>query len=188
MIPSPTTRQRLLDAGLGLFSRNGYRGASVRDLCDAARANPGAVSYHFGSKRQLYRAVLRRAAKDLAAAVRQRLSGETSQDPAHLTATAAVVIGERSAAVRLLLWDLADGGDGAVESFAPLLRTAMDRILEERGADHDPSVRLAAIESVLLAMAPPFLLLAAWPVLQRALGLPPDSLEHWLKRLAVTSR
>ena len=60
-----TTSERLLDASARLFAESGYRGASVRDICNQARANPGAVSYHFGGKRQLYRAVLRRAASQL---------------------------------------------------------------------------------------------------------------------------
>ena len=41
---------------------------AIRDICDLAGANPGAVSYHFGGKRQLYRTVLRQAAEGLAAA------------------------------------------------------------------------------------------------------------------------
>ena len=61
-----TTRDRLLQAGTRLFAENGYRGASVRDICNLAGANPGAVSYHFGGKRQLYRSVLRKAAAGLA--------------------------------------------------------------------------------------------------------------------------
>ena len=61
-----TTRERLLQAATRLFADNGYRGASVRDICNLAGANPGAISYHFGGKRQLYRAVLRRAAAGLA--------------------------------------------------------------------------------------------------------------------------
>ncbi len=60
------TRERLLQAATRLFADTGYRGASVRDICNLAGANPGAVSYHFGGKRQLYRSVLRQAAAWLA--------------------------------------------------------------------------------------------------------------------------
>jgi len=172
-----------MEAGLDLFSRAGYRGAPVRDICDAARANPGAVSYHFGSKRQLYRAVLRRAAEELADAIRLRLPELPGKDPGRTTAAAAAAFTERPAIFRLLLRDLAEGGDGAVDSFAPLLRSAMDRMLEEHEVEHDPTIRATGIESVLRAMAPPFLLLAAWPLLHRALGLPGDSMESWIQRL-----
>jgi AcrR family transcriptional regulator len=63
---NPPTRERLLTAASRLFAEHGFRGASVRDICNHAGANPGAVSYHFGGKRQLYRAVLRRATARLA--------------------------------------------------------------------------------------------------------------------------
>ncbi|NOZ95754.1 MAG: TetR/AcrR family transcriptional regulator [Acidobacteria bacterium] len=183
MVSGPSTRQRLLEAAPELFARSGYRGASVRDICDAARANPGAVSYHFGSKRQLYRAVLRRAADEVAAAVEDRLPGNAPPSPAEAAAAVSAAFAHLRHAFRLLLRDLADGGDGAVESFAPLLRSAMDHVLEERGIDHDPSARNATIEAVLRSMAPVFFLLAAWPVLHRALELPDDAMEEWIQRL-----
>lgn len=52
------TRTSLVEAGARLFARHGYDGASVRAITRAAGANLGAVSYHFGSKRKLYGAVL----------------------------------------------------------------------------------------------------------------------------------
>ena len=68
------TRERVLDAAESLFAESGFRGASVRDICNLAGVNPGAVSYHFGGKRQLYRSVLRRAAAGLADASGSGLS------------------------------------------------------------------------------------------------------------------
>ena len=52
------TPDALLSAGRRLFARRGFDGTSVRDLAKAAGVNLGAVSYHFGSKRGLYEAVL----------------------------------------------------------------------------------------------------------------------------------
>ncbi len=52
------TRTALLAAGRTAFTHRGFDGASVRDITHAARANLGAVTYHFGSKRGLYVAVL----------------------------------------------------------------------------------------------------------------------------------
>jgi TetR/AcrR family transcriptional regulator, regulator of cefoperazone and chloramphenicol sensitivity len=52
------TRASLLAAGRAAFARRGFDGASVRDITRAAGANLGAVTYHFGSKRGLYVAVL----------------------------------------------------------------------------------------------------------------------------------
>lgn len=53
------TRGRLLDAAEGLFAEQGHR-ASLRDITSAAGANLASVSYHFGSKEGLLRAVVRR--------------------------------------------------------------------------------------------------------------------------------
>ncbi|MHB1194431.1 MAG: TetR/AcrR family transcriptional regulator [Longimicrobiales bacterium] len=52
------TRAALLAAGRAAFSRRGFDGSSVRDITREAGANLGAVTYHFGSKRGLYAAVL----------------------------------------------------------------------------------------------------------------------------------
>jgi AcrR family transcriptional regulator len=41
-----------------MFARRGYDGSSVRDITRDAGVNLGAVTYHFGSKRELYAAVL----------------------------------------------------------------------------------------------------------------------------------
>lgn len=53
------TRDRLLAAGRRLFARDGFEGASIRDITGEAGANLGAVTYHFGSKEALYHEVLR---------------------------------------------------------------------------------------------------------------------------------
>jgi AcrR family transcriptional regulator len=52
------TRLALLIAGRTLFAAHGYRGASVRAITRRAEANLGAVTYHYGSKAELYRVVL----------------------------------------------------------------------------------------------------------------------------------
>jgi AcrR family transcriptional regulator len=52
------TATSLLREARRLFADRGYRGASIRAITQAANANLGAVTYHFGSKDALYRAVL----------------------------------------------------------------------------------------------------------------------------------
>lgn len=49
-----------------MFARRGYDGASIRAITRGARANLGAVTYHFGSKRALYEAVLEQVLAPLA--------------------------------------------------------------------------------------------------------------------------
>src|SRR5262249_19239906 len=51
----------LLQAGERLFAERGLKKVTVRELCQAARANVAAVNYHFGDKLGLYREVLQGA-------------------------------------------------------------------------------------------------------------------------------
>jgi len=50
-------RERLLLAGLRLFAEQGYAKTSIRQICLAASVNVASVSYYFGNKAGLYRAV-----------------------------------------------------------------------------------------------------------------------------------
>jgi AcrR family transcriptional regulator len=54
------TAEALLSAAGRLFAERGYVGTSIRAITAAAGANLGAVTYHFGSKQALYRAMLER--------------------------------------------------------------------------------------------------------------------------------
>lgn len=54
-------RDRLLAAALETFARQGYRGASTRDICAAAGMNNASIHYHFGDKAGLYRELYRQA-------------------------------------------------------------------------------------------------------------------------------
>jgi AcrR family transcriptional regulator len=51
------TRERLLRAGLRLFAHQGFAATSTRELAQAAGVNIAAISYYFGDKAGLYRAV-----------------------------------------------------------------------------------------------------------------------------------
>jgi len=175
-----TTRERLLQAATRLFADNGYRGASVRDICNVAGANPGAISYHFGGKRQLYRAVLRRAAAGLAdmGPAADDLNGE-SEPVSVVNALQRVFdrIQSDDAATRLLLRDLADGGSVAVESLTPPLRTAFEQLAIAIGHGDNPQASSEGRMLFLGLAAPLFLLTAAWPVVARALELELDQRE-----------
>jgi AcrR family transcriptional regulator len=56
-VVSEDTRERLLLAALRLFAHQGYAKTSTRELAEAASVNVAAISYYFGDKAGLYRAV-----------------------------------------------------------------------------------------------------------------------------------
>ena len=168
------TKDRLLEAAAHLFADHGYRGASVRHICDLANANPGAVSYHFGGKRQLYRVVLRRAANRLTDL--QPMDEENGDEVTPLKITGVVDrilkrIDEDSTATRLLLRDLSDGGSVAVEALDPILRSSLESLKLATGEEEGTRGSSTGRALYLDLAAPLFLLTAAWPVLERALDL-----------------
>ena len=70
-------RERLLLAGLTLFSQLGLEGVRTRQLSEAAGVNQSAIPYHFGGKEGVYAAVLEQTAQDIAA----RLTCPTRRPP-----------------------------------------------------------------------------------------------------------
>lgn len=78
MTPHDSVRQRLLQVARDLFAQHGYEGASVRDITSKAKANLGAITYHFGSKEALFHAVIRSIAEPLVAAVTRAAEGPGS--------------------------------------------------------------------------------------------------------------
>jgi len=54
------TKTRLLDAAETLFMEHGFEATSLRAITAAASVNLAAVNYHFGSKEELFQAVLTR--------------------------------------------------------------------------------------------------------------------------------
>ena len=167
------TRDRLIAAASQLFADAGYVGASVREICNLARANPGAVSYHFGGKRQLYRAVLRQAAERLAW-VREQAEETEHEPPPELGDVIHAIfrrLDEDRVATRLLMRDLVDGGTLAVEALEPTLRSALEELRARVDAPDTPRPSPELSTLFLELAAPVVLLVLAWPVLARPLEM-----------------
>ncbi len=54
------TKDRILDAAESLFMEHGFEATSLRSITAAAEVNLAAANYHFGSKEELFQAVLTR--------------------------------------------------------------------------------------------------------------------------------
>jgi len=64
------TRAAILDAAEGLFAEQGYEASSLSQVGRAAGVSRGTPGYFFGSKAELYRAVLERSLGEVREAVR----------------------------------------------------------------------------------------------------------------------
>ncbi|MEL6442451.1 MAG: TetR/AcrR family transcriptional regulator [Cyanobacteria bacterium J06621_8] len=63
MSTSKNTPEHILNTAEQLFAENGYAGTSLRSIVKKAGVNLSAVSYHFGSKEDLYIAIVKRVAE-----------------------------------------------------------------------------------------------------------------------------
>jgi AcrR family transcriptional regulator len=72
---SASVPDRLLAVGIDLFCSRGYDAVSVREITSRAKANLGAVTYHFGSKEALYHAAIERAAEPFAQTIANAAAG-----------------------------------------------------------------------------------------------------------------
>ena len=54
MSKDDSTKQRIMLAAGPIFAKKGFRGATVREISDAANVNLASINYYFGDKQQLY--------------------------------------------------------------------------------------------------------------------------------------
>jgi len=64
-VTKDNTKDRILDAAEKLFSEQEYAGTSLRSITTEAKVNLAAVNYYFGSKKELYQAVIARRVNPL---------------------------------------------------------------------------------------------------------------------------
>ncbi len=80
-----STKNKILDAAENLFADKGFNGTSLREITSLADVNLAAVNYHFGSKKELIKAVMSRYMNELAPRLEASLSVICQQsEPANL--------------------------------------------------------------------------------------------------------
>ncbi len=169
------TATRLRTAGRRIFARQGYEGASLRAITREARANLGAVTYHFGSKEGLYEAVVDSALAPLrnrvteAASVPgtplQRIEGVVRAFFAHLN--------ENPGMPNFLLQQVTS----RVEPIAPVLQTMQHGIgtlstLLREGQKDGSILESDMLPTVIGIIALPVHLTLVGQLLSRASGFP----------------
>lgn len=61
-----STKDKILDSAEQFFADKGFTGTSLREITSQAEVNLAAVNYHFGSKKELIKAVMSRYMNELA--------------------------------------------------------------------------------------------------------------------------
>jgi AcrR family transcriptional regulator len=108
-----TSKQRLLAAAASEFAAHGFAGGSVDRIADAARLNKAMIYYHFKSKADLYRQILR----DMFFAVEARTAqtaASSAQPAAKIRAFVEAIATEAEARPHFPpIWfrEIADGGN-----------------------------------------------------------------------------
>jgi AcrR family transcriptional regulator len=97
------SREAILAAAAGLFAERGYDAASLSDIGSAAGLSRGTPSYFFGSKEQLYRAVLEQSFAARHAAT------EAAFRPVHAWCAGGDGGDDHDEALRIALGQAADG-------------------------------------------------------------------------------
>ncbi|MGB3693666.1 MAG: TetR/AcrR family transcriptional regulator [Spirulinaceae cyanobacterium] len=81
------TKEQILNVAEQLFAENGFAGTSLRSVIRKADVNLSAVHYHFGSKEELFHAVVARIAQPLVKEQLKRLAKcEAQNDPLRVEA------------------------------------------------------------------------------------------------------
>lgn len=120
------TAGALLHAARTLFAQRGYDGASIRAITREAGANLGAVTYHYGSKRELYTAVL----ESVLGPLEERVLAATAGDGSAMERLEATVraffahLAENPDQPRLLLQEVTAG-----KTPPPAVKRIMRRVL-----------------------------------------------------------
>jgi len=142
------SRRALLDAAERLFAERGFEATTMADIGAAAELSAGAAAYFFGSKEQLYRAVLGRAFEETSQLIRSWSLGEGPLEDTLGRAVGSYLEFLRAHPnfVRLVIRDALDGGPfltGLPEHLASL-GEALGEVVGEQGrgrlrSDMDPA-------------------------------------------------
>ncbi|MBP7149654.1 MAG: TetR/AcrR family transcriptional regulator [Acidobacteria bacterium] len=126
------TRQALIGAATVRFAERGYDGASLDDIARAARVNKAMISYHFGGKLGLYRAILEATfapAAERMAELREA-PGPAAERLRDYVATFALLAAGRPEFPAMLLREVLSGGrrldDRFVRHITVIFRTVQD--------------------------------------------------------------
>jgi AcrR family transcriptional regulator len=189
---SSTTRERIVDEAMHLFSQHGYAATSIAKIEAAAGLTPGAggIYHHFASKEALLAAGIERQLGRLGALREIRnVLGSLGNLEAELTLTARYVLAEldsESELLRILASDVRSRPQlltSAVEQLVSSTFTGFATWISERAERSMPAEEASAIAAFGLGS------LLSSRLLRDVLGIPPQVddgplVDTWVKMMA----
>jgi AcrR family transcriptional regulator len=190
---SSTTRERIVDEAMHLFSQHGYAATSIAKIEAAAGLTPGAggIYHHFASKEALLAAgIERRLARLVALREIRDVLGSLGDIEAELTLTARYVLAEldsESELLRILASDARSRPQlltAAVEQLVSSTFTGFASWISERAERSIPAEEANAISNFGLGS------LLSSRLLRDVLGVPPQVddetlVKTWVKMMAA---
>ncbi len=160
-MPSPTTKERILDAALSSFAGRGYEATSLDAVAQMLELTKQSILYWFPSKDVLLEAVIARSAADLSTALESALreAGE-GWDRVEAVVRSVFRLAARQPDLLGLLREVGRLGPPAATQMTlalePLVERASSFLEAEMDAGamrrHDPRLLLLAIYSTVIGM------------------------------------
>lgn len=150
------TKARIFDAAVAEFAANGIAGARVDRIAEQAQANKQRIYAYFGSKQDLFSAVLERTLADLAAAV-----PIDAEDLPGYADRIFIYHHDNPHVMRLLLWEALENGGPSVASESERTAQYQDKVARVRRAQKD-GVVTDELSAGALTLA--LLSIASWPI------------------------
>jgi AcrR family transcriptional regulator len=174
------TREAILDAGEALFAERGYDGTSLSEVGTRAGVSRGTPGYFFGSKAELYRAVLERCFGEVLEAVRAgraRALASAAEPEAVLAGAVSDYfdfLAVRPNFVRLIEWEALTGG-AQLEAIPPHVVAAQEALSALRDElAMGPGMSQEAAQLLLSIIGLCWFPLAHAHTVLRALGIDPE--------------
>jgi AcrR family transcriptional regulator len=134
MPPDSGGRDAILDTSAKLFSQQGYKEVSIRDIAQACGMTNAALYYHFKNKEDLFLAMLERDHEKTLAALGEAANGpgDLREDLKQLVAGYADITCQRRQSFQTLWRDLRNVEDVRGQKLFGEMRSSFLRPLEER--------------------------------------------------------